>query len=306
MVRDTLFALRERTRTTRFRESLSGYLMQSPALLVLTAFLLIPIAAAIYLSFTKYNLFDPPKWHGITNFQRLFTDKRLWITYKNTVLIAIGSVIGNNVLGFLLAMGVNRAMSRVAKYLLRAALFFPVLTTAASLAMVWRYMFATDRGAMNWILGQIGIGRIAWLTSSKWALFSVILFQVWRSVGVSMVVYLAGLQGIPEEIYEAAKIDGASSGQLTLHITLPLITPSAFFLVVMGFIAGFQIFEGSYILTTGGPGDASRTLAVYLYEIAFRRFEMGYGATVSVTLLIFLMLLTALQFWIGNRWVHYD
>ena len=121
-----------------------------------------------------------------------------------------------------------------------------------------------------------------------------------------MVVYLAGLQGIPEELYEAARIDGANSWALFRHITLPLITPSAFFNIVMGFIAGFQIFEGSFVLTTGGPGDASRTIAVYLYELAFRRFEMGYGATVSVTLLLLLMLLTVIQFWIGNRWVYYE
>jgi len=306
MEREASSGLLQRTRTTRFRESLSGYLMQSPALLVLTAFVLIPMAAAIFLAFTKYNLFDPPKWNGIANFQRLFTDKRLWKMYENTVLVALGSVIGNNVLGFLLAMGVNRTMSNTMKYFLRAALFFPVLTTAASLAMVWRYIFGTDRGALNWVLGQIGIERIAWLTSSHWALRSVILYQVWRSVGFTMVVYLAGLQGIPRELYEAAKIDGASSWQLTLHITLPLITPSAFFSVVLGFVAGFQIFEGSYVLTTGGPGDASRTLTVYLYEIAFRRFEMGYGATISVTLLMLLILLTIVQFWIGNRWVYYD
>jgi multiple sugar transport system permease protein len=306
MEREASASLLQRTRTSKFRESLAGYLMQSPALLVLTAFVLIPMAAAIFLAFTKYNLFDPPKWNGIANFQHLFSDKRLWRTYENTVLIALGSVVGNNVLGLLLAMGVNRAMSRTFKYFLRAALFFPVLTTAASLAMVWRYIFATDRGAMNWVLGQLGIGRIAWLTSSEWALFSVIMYQVWRSLGVTMVVYLAGLQGIPQELYEAAKIDGAGSWQLTRHITLPLITPSAFFNVVMGFIAGFQIFEGSYVLTGGGPGDASRTIAVYLYELAFRRFEMGYGATVSVTLLVLLMLLTVLQFWIGNRWVYYE
>lgn len=306
MERETSASLLRRTRTTRFRESLSGYLMQAPALLVLTAFVLIPIAAAIFLAFTKYNLFDPPKWNGLNNFPRLFSDRRLWKTYENTVLVALGSVLGNNVLGLLLAMGVNRAMSRTFKYFLRAALFFPVLTTAASLAMVWRYIFGTDRGALNWVLGQLGIARIQWLTSSEWALSSVILYQIWRSVGVTMVVYLAGLQGIPKELYEAARIDGANAWQLTRHITLPLITPSAFFSVVMGFIAGFQIFEGSYVLTTGGPGDASRTLAVYLYEIAFRRFEMGYGATISVTLLLLLVLLTVLQFWVGNRWVYYE
>ena len=292
MERGTSTKLLERMRTMRFRESMSGYLMQLPALLVLATFVLIPIAASVGLSFTKYDLFSPPKWKGIANFQRLLTDKRLWQCFRNTVAVAFGAVVGNNLLGLLLAMGANRAMPRALKYFLRAALFFPVLTTASSLAMVWGFLFASDRGAMNWVIGQIGIEPIRWLNSSAWALRSVIMYQVWRSLGVTMVIYLAGLQRIP--------------WRLTRHITLPLLTPSIFFSVVMGFVAGFQIYEGSVVLTGGGPGDASRTIAVYLYELAFRHYEMGHGAAVASVLLFLLVGLTMLQFWAGNRWVYYE
>jgi multiple sugar transport system permease protein len=285
---------------------MSGYLMQLPALVVLTVFLMIPIVASVVLAFTKYDLLSPPEWNDIANFRRLLTDRRLWLCFRNTVAVAFGGVIGNNVLGLLLAMGANRAMPRALKYALRAALFFPVLTTASSLAMVWSFLFASDRGALNWVLGQIGIEPIRWLNSSRWALRSVTMYQVWRSLGVTMIIYLAGLQSIPAELYEAGRIDGADSWRLMRHITLPLLTPTAFFSVVMGFIAGFQVYEGSAVLTGGGPGDASRTIAVYLYELAFRHYEMGYGAAVASVLLFLLVGLTMLQFWAGNRWVYYE
>jgi len=306
MERTTVTKSPRRRTKMKLSEALWGYSMVAPALLVLTAFVLLPVAASIYLGFNKYNLFSPPEWSGLINFRLMLEDARLWKCFRNTVYVALFSVLGNNVLGLLLAIGVNLNMPRALKYFLRTALFFPVLTTASSLAIVWRFLLATDRGVINWALGHFGIQRIMWLSSSVWALRSVAFYQIWRSVGFTMIIYLAGLQGIPKELYESAKIDGASSWRLTRHITLPLLTPSIFFNVVMGFIGGFQIFEASQVLTNGGPGDASRTLAVYLYEVAFSHFEMGYGASVALTLTIFLVSLTMLQFWIAGRWVYYE
>lgn len=280
--------------------------MISPALLVLTAFVLLPIAGSLYLAFTEYDLFTPPELNGIANFRRMLADARLWVCFRNTVAVALGSVVGTNVVGLLLAMGVNRGTSKGFRYFFRTSMFFPVVTTASSLAIVWQVLLATDRGVINMILGQFGIKRIPWLTSSVWAIRSVILYQIWRSLGLIMITYLAGLQGIPGELYEAGRIDGCNSWRLTRHITLPLLTPTVFFNIVMGFIGGFQIFEASWILTGGGPGDASRTIAAYLYELAFRYLDMGYGAAVALALTLLLICLTMLQFWIGNRWVHYD
>jgi multiple sugar transport system permease protein len=181
-----------------------------------------------------------------------------------------------------------------------------VLTTTSSLAIVWRFILTEDRGILNYLLQQIGLSPVPWLSSARWALRSVIMYDVWKSCGYLMVLYLAGLQGVPEVLYEAARIDGANRWQLTRYITLPLITPTAFFCIVISLIGAFQIFDNAYVLTTGGPGDASRTIAMYIYEIAFKRYEMGYASTVALSLLVVLVVLTLAQFWGGRRWVHYE
>jgi ABC-type sugar transport system permease subunit len=287
-------------------ESLTGYLMASPALLVLLVFMVAPIVGALALMFMDYTILDPPEFIGFDNIVRLFQDTRLLAVYRNSLLITIGAVAGNNIIGLLLAMGVNRGLSKVFKYVFRTAYFFPVITTTSSLGLIWRFILTKDRGIMNWLLGQFGIAPIAWLSSPDWAIRSVILYDVWKSCGYLMVYYLAGLQGIPKSVYEAAKIDGANNWQLTRHITLPLITPTAFFCFIISSIGAFQIFDNAYVLTEGGPGDASRTIAMYIYEMGFKRFEMGYAATVSLSLLVILVTLTLVQNWFSSRWVHYD
>jgi len=290
----------------RFHESIAGYLLSLPAVAALVAFLVLPILFALVLIFFDYSILAPPKWAGLDNIQRLFDDKRLWTAYRNSFVMSVGCVAGNNLLGLLLAMGVNRRMPKILKYIFRTTLFFPVITTTASLAMVWRLILTQDRGIMNWLIGTIGLGPVPWLSSPHWAMGSAIMFDIWKASGFYMVIYLAGLQGIPEPLYEAAKIDGASQWQLTRYITLPLITPTAFFCIIISTIGAIQIFDNAYVLTRGGPGDATRTIAMYIYEVGFKRFEMGYAATVSTLLLIILVALTLLQFRGGRRWVHYD
>ena len=287
-------------------ESMAGYLLSLPAVAALVVFLVLPILFALVLIFFDYSILAPAKWAGLNNILRLFDDKRLWTAYRNSFVMSVGCVAGNNLLGLLLAMGVNRSMPKVLKYLFRTTLFFPVITTTASLAMVWRLILTQDRGIMNWLIGTIGLGPVPWLSHPDWAMGSAIMFDIWKASGFYMVIYLAGLQGIPEPLYEAAKIDGASRWQLTRYITLPLITPTAFFCIVISTIGAIQIFDNAYVLTRGGPGDATRTIAMYIYEVGFKRFEMGYAATVSTLLLIILVALTLLQFRGGRRWVHYD
>jgi multiple sugar transport system permease protein len=192
------------------------------------------------------------------------------------------------------------------KTALRTTYFFPFITTAASLSMVWQFMLTKDRGMINWMLGQVGIAPIGWLSDPNVVIWSVIMFDVWKSCGYLLVLYLAGLQGIPDSLYEAAMIDGADSWRQLRHITLPLITPTAFFCLIISSIGAFQIFDNVYVLTNGGPGDASRTIVMYIYEVAFNRFEYGYAATVSVTLMVMLLIFTRIQFWISDRWVNYE
>ncbi len=288
------------------RESLAGYAFILPAFLSLTIFLILPILASAVLVFMQYDILSPAKWIGFENLVRLASDERLLLIYRNTLVFVVGATFLNNVGGLLLAMGVNRAMPGALRYILRTALFFPVLTTTASLALVWQFLLTQDRGVVNYLLSQVGIEPIAWLSSSTWALRSVILYDVWKSLGYLMVLYLAGLQGIPESLYEAAKIDGANRWQLMRFVTLPLITPTAFFAIVISLIGAAQVFDNAFVLTGGGPADASRLIVLYIYEVGFRRFEMGYAAALSLTLFAILIGLTVFQFFMAKRWVHYE
>jgi multiple sugar transport system permease protein len=301
-----LTTLRTRRLSEHLHEGIAGYLLSLPAVVTLVVFLVLPILSALVLIFFDYGILSPPEFAGFDNILRLFKDKRLWTAFRNSLVMSIGCVAGNNLMGLLLAMGVNRKMPKVLQYIFRTTLFFPVITTTASLAMVWRLILTQDRGVMNWLLETIGLSPVPWLSHPQWAMGSAIMFDIWKACGFYMVIYLAGLQGIPEPLYEAAKIDGASRWQLTRHITLPLITPTAFFCIIISSIGAIQIFDNAYVLTQGGPGDATRTIAMYIYEVGFKRFEMGYAAAVSTLLLIILVILTLLQFRGGSRWVHYD
>jgi len=292
--------------TYRTYEAVAGYGFVTPAVLSIIVFLVLPIFIAIVLVVMEYDLLSPPKFIGLANITRLFTDKRLLNSYRVTLQFVVLACIFNNTLGILLAMGVNRAMPGVIKYLLRTALFFPVLTTSASLAVVWSYLFAVDRGIINYYLGLIGIGPLPWLTNSDWAIYSVVIYDVWRACGYMMVLYLSGLQNIPNDYYEAAAIDGANRFQITRYITLPLLTPTAFFCTVTSIIGAAQVFDNAWVLTRGGPKDATRLIALYIYEVGFKGFEMGYASTISMTLLIILLLLTIFQFWFSNKWVNYE
>ncbi|HRJ45272.1 MAG: sugar ABC transporter permease [Caldilineaceae bacterium] len=288
------------------QETIAGYLFATPALLGLLAFTAVPILASLALIFLHYDLLTPPKWAGLDNITRLTSDKRMFTIYWNTFRLVVGTTVLNNIIGLLLAAGVNRSMPGVLRYVLRTSIFFPVLTTTASLAVVWRFLLTQDRGVVNYLISQIGLGPVPWLSSSTWALVSAMIYDVWKSAGYLMVIYLAGLQGIPEVYYEAAKIDGAGKWQQFLHVTLPLISPTAFFAIVISLIGAFQIFDNVWVLTEGGPGDASRVIAIFIYEKAFRGFEMGYASAVSFTLFLILIVLTLFQFIGARRWVHYE
>jgi len=303
---DTVKTRQARWNSNRAQEARAGYLFIVPAFVSLFIFLVAPILAAFVLIFTRYDVLSPPTWNGIKNLEQLFSDARLAQIYWNTFRFVIFATFFNNLLGLLLAMGVNRAMHPAIKYLLRTALFFPVLTTTASLALVWNFLLTQDRGVVNFLLQQIGVDPIPWLSSSSWAMVSVVMFDVWRACGFLMVIYLAGLQAIPEVLYEAASIDGANQFQRMRHITLPLISPTAFFAVIISLIGAAQVFDNVWVLTGGGPGDATRLIVLYIYEIGFKRFEMGYAAAVSLTLFAILIALTLFQFRMSRRWVHYD
>jgi len=292
--------------SNRLIERLAAYVMVFPAMLLLGVFVGIPIIASLVLVFMRYDALTPPVWIGNDNFVRLIKDPRLLTMYSNTVKLTIGAVIGNNVLGLLIALGLRRITHRFWKSFLRTSIFFPVLTTTSTLAVVWWFLLSDNRGILNWFLSKIGLVPVHWLTSSNTVIYSLILYDIWKTCGLVAIIYLAGLQGISKEYYEAAEIDGAKSSQLFRYITLPLLTPSIFFNITLGIIGGFQIFDAPFVLTGGGPGDASGTIAFYVWQIAFSRFEFGYGSAVAVVLMIILIVITLLQFRISQKWVFYE
>ncbi len=306
--RDITSGVRPKSRgwNNRRYEALAGYGFILPAILGVLFFIVLPILIAIALVFMKYDILTPPVFVGFENILAIFKDPRLGNSYLVTLRFVVMACVANNILGILLAMGVNRAMPGIIRYLLRTALFFPVLTTSASLAVVWNFLMAANRGVLNYLLNVIGLPAVPWLSNSDFAINSVVIYDVWRACGYMMVLYLAGLQAIPKDYTEAAMIDGANRVQIMRYITLPLLSPTAFFAVVTSILGASQVFDNAWVLTRGGPNDATRLIALYIYEKGFKGFEMGYASTISVTLLIILLLVTLFQFWFSNKWVHYE
>jgi multiple sugar transport system permease protein len=286
-------------------DTLSAYLFVGPTLSGYLLFVLGPLIAAIVLSFTHYDLMSPPRLVGLSNYARLISDVRLAVVYKNTALFAVTAVILTVGIGTLLGVAVNKRLPGFLKYILRTAYFFPVLVGMIYAAMVWKFLFNRDLGVVNYYLHFFNVPPIPWLTSSAWAIWSVILVYVWKNVGFTMLTTLAGLQNISEELYEAAKIDGAKAHTRLFRITIPLLSPVILFNVTITMINTLQEFDSIVALTNGGPGDASRTVVMYIYDKAFRSFDMGYASAIAVTLFVVISIVTLLQLWGSRRWVHY-
>jgi multiple sugar transport system permease protein len=286
-------------------EGRAAYFFVTPSLLGFLLFVLGPLVAAIALSFTHYDVLSPPSPVGLNNYARLIADPRLAVVYRNTAFFSVASVILTVSLGLILAVAVNQRLPGPLKYALRTAYFFPVLVGMIYAAMVWKFLFNRDLGAVNYYLHFFHIAPIGWLTTSTWALWSVILVYVWKNVGFTMLTTLAGLQNVPVELYEAARIDGAKPIIAFFRITIPLLTPVLLFNITIAMINTLQEFDSIVALTNGGPGDASRTVVMYIYDQAFRSFNMGYASAIAVSLFILIALLTLIQLWGSRRWVHY-
>jgi multiple sugar transport system permease protein len=288
------------------REAISGYLFILPTFIGYTAFVLGPVCAAIGLSFTDYDGITSAHRNGLANYRELIHDSRLHIVYRNTFVFTIFAVFFNLAIGLALAVLLNRAIPRPILYLYRTVFFFPVLVAHVYIAIIWQFLYSTDIGVINFYLDKIGLGPYPWLSSEHWSLPSVIIMDVWKNAGFAMLVFLAGLQNIPDVYYEAAALDGAGAWRKFRNITLPLLSPTLFLLLVIFSIGALQVFDSIIVLTNGGPGDSSRSVVMYLREIAFESFRMGYASAVAMTLLVVIMCLTLIQFRFSRRWVHYD
>jgi multiple sugar transport system permease protein len=268
-------------------------------------FVLAPTIGVIALSFYSWNLLSDGTFIGLDNFTRLFSDSRLVAVYRSTTTMALAILAINIVIGLLLAVLLETRMPRIIRGFFRLSFLFPFVVSSSAVALIWRFLLNKDLGLVNYWLGLIGIDHIDWLGSSAWAPVAVVLVNSWKTVGFSILVYVAGLQSIPDEIKEAAIVDGANAWQRFFRITLPLLSPTVFFLVVINTINAFQVFAEPRVLTQGGPGDASRTVVEFIYDTAFQSFDLGYASTVGITLMLVLVVLTLIQFRVSRRFTFY-
>ncbi len=292
--------------TPKHREAFVGYLFILPTYIGFTIFILYPLIESVRISFQEFSLLRGSTYVGLENYVQMFADARLRIAYINTVIFTLFAVFFNAGIGLILAVMLNRRLPVLMRNLYRSVFFFPVLIAHTYIAVIWRFLYQQDTGVINYYLGIFGVEPIPWLSNAHWAMAAIIILDVWKNTGFAMLVFLAGLQSIPNEYYEAAQLDGANERQLFFRITIPLLSPTIFFILVIFMIGALQVFDTIIVLTQGGPGDATRSVVLYVYEIAFRTFNMGYAAAVSMTLFAIILILTALQFWISRRWVHYE
>lgn len=287
-------------------DAVSGYLFLLPALLAFLLFIGAPMVITIVLSFFDYNMLQGSEWINFDNYIEFFKNPTSWQIIWNTFKLTLILVALHIVIALLLAFVIYKEKRGPVKYVYRTAVYLPSILTTASVAIAWYYMFNYDFGVFNWLLSQLGISGVKWLTSSSGVIVAICLFSLWKFVGTPFLYYLIGLQGIPDGYYEAAQIDGANKIQTFFHITLPMLTPTLFFVITITTINTFQIFDEPYIITNGGPGNASRTLALHVYEKAFKAYEMGYASSVSVVLFIIVLVVTIILYSTQNKWVTYD
>lgn len=293
------------SRSPAAREAIAGYLFAAPTVVGYLAFAAGPVLAAVALSFLEWNILTPPRWIGLGNYAQVLADERVFIVYRNTIWLAFLEVLAGLIVPLALAAWANQRVGTLVTYVCRTGFFFPVLMSSAVVSVIWFYFFHYDLGAINYYLTQLGGPRIPWLISTAWAIPSILVLHTWHSTGFNFVVFVAGLQSIPLHLYEAAAIDGAGPVARFRFITLPMLSPTLFFLMVMGAIGALQTFDTPLILTQGGPGDASRTIAMYIYEHGFQFLRMGYASALALTLFVLVLLLTLLQFRLAGRWVYY-
>jgi multiple sugar transport system permease protein len=288
------------------RRALLGFLFILPTMAGILVFTAGPILVSLGLSLFRWNVFQPAIFIGVQNYTRFFSDSQALASFANTIKFVFLAVASQIVIGLILAMAVEEAVPKKLRYYFRSAFFLPMLTSAASISIVLSYMFQKDFGPINYYLGLLKIPAVPWLASSQWVLITVAIVYVWQTLGFNFILFIGGLNNIPRDIRDAADVDGAKGWVRFRYITLPMISPSILFAGVTGAISALQVFEHPYVLTRGGPGDASRTAVMIIYESAFKHMEIGYGATSAVFLFVVILIVTVVQFWMSRRWVYYQ
>jgi len=291
-------------RWTTIRRNLWAWLFILPWFIGFLAFQLGPLVASLVMTFTNYDIIRAPQFIGLDNYRRLFEDELTLKALVNTFSFVLGSVPSRIVVALAIALLLNRKLRTTTFF--RTIYYLPTVTSGVAIAMLWQWIYQPSYGLINTLLGYLGIRGPGWLGSPQWAMPAMIIMTVWQSTGQLMVIYLAGLQGVPEYLYEAASLDGAGNWQKFRYITVPMLSPTIFFTIVYSTIQCFQsLFTYVFMMTNGGPMYATYVLVFHIYKNAFEYFKMGYASTLAWLLFIIVFLLTMLQFKLSS-WVHYE
>ncbi|MEV8565204.1 sugar ABC transporter permease [Streptomyces sp. NPDC051322] len=291
----------------RAQDTLTAYRFLSLPLLLFLVFLALPLVCTVILSFFQWDTFSSPKFIGLDNYRAMLHDPNVGQAFLNTMVFTVATTVLHLVLALVLALAVNRAVSPVLRYFLRTAYFFPLLVSAGAGALVWMYMVDPSFGFVDHYLGRLGADHPPnWLLDSSTALWVMVAFDLWHTIGFTFVIVLAGLQSIPPTLYEAARVDGAGTWRQFRSVTVPMLSPSLLFASITAFTGAFQIFDPMYIMTQGGPGNRTLSVVEEIYNSAFRDFKIGYGSSIAVAVAVVIVLLSLLQLFLSRYWVNYD
>lgn len=286
------------------RNAVAGYLLVSPIFVGIILFTILPVFFSLFISFTDWNMLHDYNWIGFKNYSDVLSSRMLRTVSTNTLIYCVIAIPGSIICGLLLALAMNSRIKGIPFY--RSAFFLPNITTTVAVAIVWTWLYNDNYGLINNVLNVLGIPSVKWISSRAWAMPSVAIMSIWQAMGYDMIILTAGLKNIDPTYYEAADIDGANGFQSFRKITIPLLSPTLFFLLVTHFIGYMQMFDAAYIMTKGGPGHATRTIVMQIYYTAFEFFRMGEAASYAWLLFIVVMVVTMIQFKLQNKWVNYD
>jgi multiple sugar transport system permease protein len=287
----------------RHRDVLISYLFISPWLVGFLVFLAGPMVASLYLSFTKYTVGKVPEWLGLANYERMFTDPLFYVSLQVTVKYTVFGLPLGILAALLIALLLNQKVFGIGFF--RTVVYLPSVVSGVAVALVFAWIFNYRFGILNYLLSLVGISGPNWLGRAQWAIWAFVIMSLW-GIGSTTVIFLAALQGVPVALQEAATIDGAGVWRRFISITLPMISPSILFVLIMGVIGSFQTFTTAYVMTGGGPANGTLFYLLYLYKNAFNWFEMGYASALAWLLFLILLVLTVLLLRSSARWVYYE
>ncbi|MBU1077282.1 MAG: sugar ABC transporter permease [Spirochaetes bacterium] len=286
------------------KEHLTALGFLTPNITGFMLFTLLPVLASFILAFSQWDILTPPKFAGFANFIELMKDKLFWKYFLNTLFFMLGIPFSMAV-SLSLAMLMNNKLKGIVIF--RTIYFLPVVSSMVAVALLWRWIYNPDFGLLNSFLRMVGFRNPPqWLSSTVWAKPAIMLMWIWKGAGYNMLLYLAALQGIPQQLYEASSIDGATSAQRFWHITFPMLSPTNFFIIIMGIIQGFQAFGEIYVMTGGGPAGSTTTIVYYIYNNAFQWFKMGYASAIAWFLFLMIFVATLLQWKYAGSKVEYS